>query len=61
MTDHAETVRSRRIDDADLALRVIAAAIRVKLHERDLLDECRLNLVVRERSCPAFASVSALT
>lgn len=41
VTDHAATVLDRRIGDDGLALRIIAAAVRVKLHERDLLDESR--------------------
>ena len=38
-TDRAAIVRDWRIGDDGLALRVLAAAVRVKLHERDLLDE----------------------
>jgi hypothetical protein len=38
-SDRGAAVRDRLIGDDGLALRVIAAAVRAKLHERDLLDE----------------------
>lgn len=42
VTDRAATAdRDPPLGEAGLALRVLATAVRVKLHERDLLDEGR--------------------
>lgn len=57
MTDHAATVPDRRIGVNGLAVRIIAAAVRVKLHERDLLDESRESYAtdLRNETAPEWA------
>jgi hypothetical protein len=59
VTDHAVTVRDRCIGDDGLALRIIAAAVRVKLHERDLLDESRESYAADLRNETAPEMVAA--
>jgi len=53
VTDHAATVHDRRIGDDGLALRIVAAAVRVKLHERDVLDKSRESCAADLRNEPA--------
>jgi hypothetical protein len=62
VTDHATTIRDQRIGDDGLALRIIAAAVRVKLHERDLLDENRESQAadLRNETVPEMGATTEL-
>ncbi|MGT2503852.1 hypothetical protein ACVOMS_29690 [Bradyrhizobium guangxiense] len=62
VTDHATTIRDQRIGDDGLALRIIAAAVRVKLHERDLLDENRESQAaeLRNETAPEIGATTEL-